>query len=81
MRIGDRLREARKAQGYTQVRLAVAMGWDPGTISRWERGEVRPNVEWLERVAEKLDVSFEWLATGRGTRERKAAAAATGTEG
>lgn len=37
---GVMLREARRRAGWSQARLAEAVGVDPATISRYERGEI-----------------------------------------
>jgi transcriptional regulator with XRE-family HTH domain len=50
-RIGARVKELRKAAGYTQVSLAEACQLDPITISRVERGERSPTLEHLEKLA------------------------------
>ena len=55
-RIGARIRELRKAAGYTQVSLAEACQMDPITISRMERGERSPTLEHLEKLASLFKV-------------------------
>lgn len=65
--IADRIREARRLAGVTQSQAALALGVHRGTLGHWERGEGhRPTSKNLERLAEALDVNYEWLATGRG---------------
>ena len=38
-----RLREIRKSLGWTQVRLATALGVRRNTLARWERGDPVPS--------------------------------------
>jgi len=40
---GQQLRDIRQQLGVTQVALAVALGLDVMTISRWERGVAFPS--------------------------------------
>ncbi len=42
------LRVMREQLGLTQLQLAVAIGTDPSSISRWERGAVEPNLTVLQ---------------------------------
>ena len=40
--IGERLVAHRKSRGLTQREFARELGVDPGTLSRWELGERKP---------------------------------------
>lgn len=65
--VGVRLRHARKIKGLTQVQLAKASGVKQATISEVETGESKSPVGTnLVRLALALQVSPEWLATGKG---------------
>lgn len=66
--LAQRLRDARKMRGLTQVQLANASGIKQSDISKIERGEtLRPTgVIALARV---LNVSPHWLDTGDGAME------------
>jgi transcriptional regulator with XRE-family HTH domain len=50
MTAGELLRRTRERHGLTQERLARRTGSDRGYISRVERGEMSPTVEWLARA-------------------------------
>lgn len=64
----DRLRRARKTARLTQAGLAQMLGIVPSAVAQWERPRgTAPTAANLARVAECLKVSFEWLATGRGS--------------
>jgi transcriptional regulator with XRE-family HTH domain len=43
--IANRIKTLRESKGLTQGQLASAIGVDPQTVSRWERGERVPNGE------------------------------------
>jgi DNA-binding XRE family transcriptional regulator len=65
---GDRVREARqriRAAGggrLTQGDLAIAVGVERNTVSRWENSGVRPkDPQVVRKLAEVLHVSMEWL--------------------
>jgi transcriptional regulator with XRE-family HTH domain len=45
------LRAARRGAGLTQKQLAEALGVEPITVSRWERGATTPDLEVLRLVA------------------------------
>src|SRR5690606_14933860 len=65
-----RLAERRKAVGLSQERLAEAVGVDPSTVARWERGETDPQPVHRPRLADVLGVSVEEigdLLTGAST--------------
>ncbi|MFD6071935.1 helix-turn-helix domain-containing protein [Amycolatopsis lurida] len=53
---------ARKAAGYTQEGFAFALGLDPSTVNRWERGTSEPQVHNWPKVAELLKVTPAELA-------------------
>ncbi|MBB0242998.1 helix-turn-helix domain-containing protein [Streptomyces alkaliphilus] len=40
---GNRLREIRKARGFSQEQLAAELGVRPAYVSKWERGVSAPN--------------------------------------
>jgi transcriptional regulator with XRE-family HTH domain len=49
--VGDRVRTARRRAELTQKELAQALGVEPITVSRWERGVTTPSLPRLERTA------------------------------
>ena len=70
--IGDRLRKARSAKGFTQEQLAEAVGVQPETISRYERGTIPLSLTQLFEVATALDVGVEALLGLSGKKGREA---------
>lgn len=63
-----RLREFRKAEGLTQVELAVFLGKDQATVQRYESSEFVIPVEIVRIMHEKLLINFTWFFTGEGPR-------------
>ena len=62
--VSKRIKAQREARGWTQERLAGAVEVAPGTISRWERGEVEPTLENARDLADALGVTVGWLVGG-----------------
>lgn len=54
---GKRLRELRKAQGYSQEGFALTVELDRTYIGGIERGERNPGLKTILRIAEALEVS------------------------
>lgn len=66
--LAQRLRDARKMRGLTQVQLSKASGIRQSDVSKIERGEtLRPTG--LIALAHALAISPHWLATGDGAME------------
>lgn len=65
--VGMRLRHARKLRGLSQYDLAKAAGVKQASISQLETGESKSfRGTTLLSFAQILDVSSNWLATGKG---------------
>ena len=67
MTIGQAIKKARKAKGYTLKKLAAKAGVTYSTISNWECNRVFPNVVPLIAVADVLGVTLDELV-GRSNR-------------
>jgi transcriptional regulator with XRE-family HTH domain len=48
---GEKLQAGRKRAGLSQQQAADGVGVDQATISRWERGEKQPAIEYLMALA------------------------------
>jgi transcriptional regulator with XRE-family HTH domain len=59
MTAGELLRRTRERHGLTQERLARRTGSDRSYISRVERGEMTPTVEWLGRALAAMGEELE----------------------
>lgn len=55
--LGARIKALRQAKGLTQAQLAEQCGYEPLTVSRFERGTYAPGIDTLTAIAEVLDVS------------------------
>lgn len=57
--LGARIKALRLANGLTQSELAERCGYEPLTVSRFERGTYAPGIEALEVIADVLGVSLQ----------------------
>jgi len=82
MDLAERLRKARRVAGMSQQELARALGVTRSAVSNWESvNPAHPASANMALLANALQVSFEWIATGRGEmRPPRAAHAAPAPE-
>ncbi len=64
--IGENLKKQRKLRELTQEQLADILGVSFQSVSKWERGEVYPDVELLPTIAEYFGITVDELM---GTKE------------
>ncbi len=56
-----RLKELRKKRGISQLRLAIELGMNQNSISRYESGEREADYRTLIRLADYFNVSIDYL--------------------
>lgn len=61
--IGENLTKLRKERGLTQLDMANQFDYTDKTISKWEKGDVLPDVETLYKVAEFYGVDLNYLTS------------------
>jgi|APPan5920702752_1055751.scaffolds.fasta_scaffold103582_1 transcriptional regulator with XRE-family HTH domain len=67
--IAYRLKEIR---GKTsQVELGGALGVPQNVVSRYERGRVKPPLDYLLAASRYANVTLDWLITGEKPKHRK----------
>lgn len=64
MTTGQRIKAARKAAGLTQKELGKKLGVAYQTFAQWENDLRNPKMETLERIADALDISVDYLLKG-----------------
>ena len=64
---GETLKEHRLARGVTLKDVEKATGINNGNLSRWERGEVLPNIDFCVQLADFYGVTLDELV-GRESR-------------
>ena len=66
--IGQRIKDARKRQGWTQERLSEEIDVTTVFISRVERGATQINLRRLAQIIHALNTSIEYLIAGIETK-------------
>ena len=56
-----KLRECREAKGWSQSALAKNMGVHHSLIGKYERGEVKPNIDFVQKMASVLETTVGYL--------------------
>jgi len=69
VRIGDRLREARKQKNISQVELARKMNITPSALSQIENNQSLPSFTIFVKIARLLDKPLDWFVSGNEGRE------------
>lgn len=64
MSFAERLKKLRKKKGLSQNELAEAIGVHFTQVSRYERGETKPNAEAMTKLARALDATVDYLMNG-----------------
>lgn len=64
MSLSDRLKEERTKKGVSQQKLAELTGTHYSNVGRYERGDAKPSAEILNRIAQVLEVSPDYLING-----------------
>jgi transcriptional regulator with XRE-family HTH domain len=59
--LGQKVRQLRKQNGYSQERFAELVGIDPNSVSRIECGVHYPSLDTLEKIAKVLKVEMRDL--------------------
>lgn len=62
--IGKTIAELRKEKGWTQIELAEKLQVSDKAISKWEKDNGAPSVEFFPALAELFDVSIDYIMTG-----------------
>ena len=64
MTFAERLKELRKKKGISQADLADLIEVHFTQVSRYERGETKPNAEAMTKLAKALDTTVDYLMSG-----------------
>ena len=60
-KLGSKIAEQRKSLGMTQIEFAEIMRVTRQTVSRWEAGTAKPDIEKIGEIADTLGVSCDYL--------------------
>ena len=61
LKMGDRMREARKKKDLTQTELARELSYSLNGIAKIERGESDPALSTIMKIADALDVDLDYM--------------------
>ena len=61
MDFGDNMMLIRKKKGLSQADLGKLIGTSGDVIGRYERGDIKPSIEVVEKMADALEVSIDYL--------------------
>ncbi|KFX11304.1 MULTISPECIES: helix-turn-helix domain-containing protein [Pectobacterium] len=61
---GKRLAALRKARQLTQIELANLLDIQPRMLGRWEQGQVKPQFDYIIKLAQFLEVSIDYMLLG-----------------
>ncbi|MDD2367043.1 MAG: helix-turn-helix transcriptional regulator [Desulfuromonadaceae bacterium] len=70
--IGQRIKEATKAAGFSQRKLAEKLGVTDSAVSAWMNGDARMSEEGYAFVSELTGKSIDYFITGRDAGSPKA---------
>ena len=59
--IGERLKESRKAAGYTQAQIAEILNMTQQQYSRFENGKFELNYSQIIKICKLYDISADYL--------------------
>jgi HTH-type transcriptional regulator/antitoxin HipB len=57
-RVGQQIREARKAKGLTQKELGEKLGVSESTVNQYESGKQNLTIDTLTKIADALGAAF-----------------------
>ena len=69
MKFGEKISKLKKLKKMSQVELAEKTGISRDAISKYERGDVMPSVEYAKRIADVLGVSLDYLVNDSDQEE------------
>ena len=69
--IGKTIDELRKAKGWTQIELAEKLNVSDKAVSKWEKDNGLPSIEFFPALADLFGVSIDYLMTGKKTDKKK----------
>lgn len=69
--IHENLKALRQSRGLTQEEVAGRLGVTRQTVSSYESGRTRPDLDTLKRLAEVYDTDIQAILYGRGPEEKR----------
>lgn len=70
-RFGERLRQLRLENKMTQKAFAALVELTPSSVSAYEKGNRVPDLDIAQKIAEKTNVSLDWLCGIANNKDKK----------
>ena len=64
-KIGERLKQLRKRERYTQKQLSALLGFQGNSYSSYEYNRIKPSIENFVKLAKTLHTSIQYIVTGK----------------
>jgi transcriptional regulator with XRE-family HTH domain len=80
MKIGKRIKAARRANRISQSELARQLGVSPQSVQQWESGETTPRRHRVAEIVRVLGCDEVWILTGQPQASCPKAPASTGAQ-
>ncbi len=61
MELGENMMLVRKKKGLSQAELGKLIGTSGDVVGRYERGDIKPSIDVVGKIADALDVSLDYL--------------------
>jgi len=65
MRFNEKLKNLRKGKNITQEKLAESLNVSRQAVSKWESGDVMPEIDKIVELAKMYDISLDYLLTDK----------------
>lgn len=59
--IGERIRLLRTENNLSQESFAKKIGSNQKQVSKWERGQIEPNIDMLTKLADYFETTVDYL--------------------
>jgi transcriptional regulator with XRE-family HTH domain len=69
MNLGEKLKYLRKRHNWTQEQLAQHLNISRSQISKWENGELLPDIQSLQKLSNLYKVSVDFLIGKHTTKK------------
>lgn len=68
--LGQRIREVRERAELNQKEFCAVLGIPQSTLSAYETGRMQPTISSLVNIAEKFNISLDWLCGIESTNNK-----------
>ena len=70
--VGQRIARLRKEMGLSQMALAEKLNVSDKAVSKWEKDNGSPSIEFFPILADLFGVSIDYLMTGKKAEKKEA---------